>query len=151
EVLPVDLPGGLESGPRGTEGVLVDPEELRGELDLLGHALQAEVADEAEGAGVVAVGAEAGGDEGHLRVFVDLEEVARPQVVVPLLVTGVDRGHLDRRGRPRRRHILGDLHGALELPKHSAHFGHKVTYRETDLGVNGVDRPHTREKAWNGG
>src|SRR5207244_180408 len=90
----------------------------------------------------VAVGTHAGGAERHGRVGLDVEEVARANVVVALLVVGVDRAQVDGGVHRRVERVLaGDdltLEGG-EAPPYLGH--HQVTDAEGDVRVDRVDRP----------
>src|SRR5690606_35132844 len=72
EVLPGDLGAGGEADARGAERVGRGTVELRGELDAARGAADRQVAGDDV---VLAVLADVGGDEGPLRVRLDLEEV----------------------------------------------------------------------------
>jgi hypothetical protein len=116
-----------------------DAAELAGQLDLLGDAAHREVAGHGEAIGVAA---EPGGGEGHRRVLLDEEEVARAQVLVARLdprVHGRDvDGGLDRR-------VVGVLGGHdrhVERLEGAAHLAdHEVLDREGDLGVGRIEFP----------
>src|SRR3954466_1847737 len=95
EVLAVDLGRGAEAGLGVVPGVDVDTLELEVELDLAGHTVDGEVAEEHV---VTVVVLDAGADEGHgggaTRTAVlglEVEEVGVAEVGVTAGVAGVDR------------------------------------------------------------
>jgi hypothetical protein len=88
-----ELAGELQADLLVAVGVDVDAVDLGGEDELVGDAVQREVADDA--VGVLVDGLDAGGLEGEVLVGVGVEEVGRAQVRVALGLVGVDRGGLD--------------------------------------------------------
>ena len=92
EVVPVDDGSCGEAGAGAAVGVRAEAAELDLEGDRLGDVADRELAIDEE---VLAVGPDAGGAEGHLRVGVDIEEVAAAQVPVALVVAGRDGRQVD--------------------------------------------------------
>ena len=93
-VLARDLERGLEAGARVAERVGRGAGELGGELDVAGHAVDGEVADDDV---VVAVRADARRGEGPDRLLLGVPEVGALEVPVAVLVAGVDRRRVERR------------------------------------------------------
>src|SRR5699024_10391471 len=100
-ILAVDAPRALESGPEVAEGIGVDADELERDRDGLRHIADRQLTGDDVGALVYLV--DGRGDEPHLRVGLDVEEVRRPQVGIAILTAGVDARGLDddRGGRIR--------------------------------------------------
>src|SRR6266545_4821717 len=137
-LLAADAGGGLETGDGLAVRVLLDTEQLDVQLDRLGDVLDGQVAGDDPR---VAVLPDTGAGEGHLRALLHVEEVAGAQVVVPLLVAGVDGGQLDRRGGAALEDVVGGDDLALELGEGAADLGHQVPHGEADHGVSRVDHP----------
>ena len=97
-VVPVDLGGGREAGAGAAVRVGAEAVQLEAERHRPGNAVEGEVTVEQE---VAAVGADAGGAEGHRGVLLDVEEVLAADVVVPGLVPGVHRAEVDGGGDGR--------------------------------------------------
>src|SRR5262245_56872369 len=93
ELLAADLALRLETDAGAAPRVGTDAEELELQLERPGHVLDGELTGHDV---VVAVGTQADRPEAHHRVLLDLEEVARAEVVVTLRRTGVHRVELDR-------------------------------------------------------
>ncbi len=93
EVLAVDGARGGQADALQVVGVDVGALELDVEIDGLGDALDGQVAG--QDALVVAGDLGVGGDEGDLRVLLDLEEIAGADVAVTVGVAGVDGRGLD--------------------------------------------------------
>src|SRR5262249_16908513 len=96
--------------PRGTEAcAIVAPRIARAPLGChverhwLGYATNGEVTRHAEGAVQISGDARAG--KAHRREIRRVEEVGRTQVIVALLLSRVDRGHIDRDVDLRRQWI----------------------------------------------
>ena len=98
---------------------------------------------------VVAVVLDRGRDEGDLRVGGDVEEVVGADVVVALLVAGVDAGDLDRDvHRGVARVVTVDGGGAVELVERTTHLRHhRVPRDEAETAVRRVDRVGAGEGA----
>src|SRR5262249_53501690 len=117
--------------------------------DVLGHALEGELAVHDV---VVAILAYAGGAVGHRGVLLDVEEVGRPDVRVALLLAGHDRvqrdlgGHRGGQGVPAGDALTGE--GGRPPPDLA---DHHVADGETDLRVHRVDGPGACGVARDGG
>src|SRR3954468_2734185 len=145
ELLAGDLGLAGEAGARAAVGVRPEAVQLEVELDGLGDALDGQVALDLP---VLTVVADAGRAEGHDGVVADVEEVSGLDVRVPLLLTGVDRVHVDGGGHGRLRRVGGghDLAGELaEVAADLAH--HHVADREAHRRVGGVDVPRADDVA----
>src|SRR3712207_3960908 len=145
ELLAGDLGLGAEAGAGAAVGVGAEAVELELQGDRLGDALDGQVALDGP---VGAVGADGGGPEGHLGVVAHVEEVGGADVRVTLLLTGVDRVHVDLGGDLRLRRVLGgdDLTG--ELAEVAADLAdHHVADGEADGRVAGVDVPRADDVA----
>src|SRR5512146_1500144 len=98
EVHAVDVADRGEAHAGAAVRVGTETADLKVEGDGLGDALQRQVALEHE---ALLGRLDAGGDEGHRRVLLHLEEVGAADVSVALLLAGVDRGQVNR-GRDTR-------------------------------------------------
>src|SRR5581483_11953772 len=77
---------------------------------------------------------------GQRRVGLGVEEVAGAEVPVPLLVTGVDAGGLDRHVDRGVERVLADLDRAGEVGEPAPGLAdHEVADGEADLAVAGVE------------
>ena len=87
EVLAADLGLGLEADLRVAPRILAHADELEGHGDLLGDAVDAEIAGHVVGAAALA---HRGRGEGEGRELLDVEEVGALDVAVPALVARVE-------------------------------------------------------------
>src|SRR5262245_7802645 len=143
EVLPVHLGRRREAGPAAAPGIGRPPEVLDVERDGPGYAVHGEVTLEAEPTRTLPL--HPGAPEGDLRVALDVEEVGRAQVPVPLLVAGLHAGRVDVHFDPRAQRVLGDVDVArdtVELAPYLAH--HQVAGREVDARVRRIQLPVAR-------
>ena len=141
EVGAVDRGAGREARAGAAEGVRAEALGREGERHRPGHALDRELAVQQQVAVVDAHGVRGEGPGG---VVGDVEEVGRADVVVALLVVGVDGRGVDRRRDTRTGDVLAghDLTGErAEATAYLAH--HHVPNGEGDVGVHGVDVPGT--------
>src|SRR5215472_13190719 len=141
EVLAIDLALGGVADPMTHVRIveLAVPDEL--ERHRPGVALDGQVTG--QGVAIGAGGLDRGALEGHGRVLVDLEEVGRPEVVVPLLVVRADARGIDGG-------LYGRAFGCLwvnvarrgDLGKVTAHRHHaQVLGRELNLSVQRIEFP----------
>src|SRR5690606_7621031 len=115
--------------------------ELEVEGDGLGDTTDRQVSGDP--VDVLVVGQlDAGRLEADLGMLVHGEEVAAPQVSVPICVAGVDRGDLDDQlGGRLGRVVAVDVEGPLELIEAAPHLGdHGVAGNEAGPAVGWVDR-----------
>jgi hypothetical protein len=135
----VDLGRGLGAELDLAVAVGREAAELGLEDDRLGDATQGQVAGDVQ---VVALGLDARRAEGELRVLLGEEEVARLEVLVALLLAGVDRRDVDVRLDGRLERVLGGDDGGVEGLELALDLADReVADRERDLGVRGVDLP----------
>src|SRR5699024_7059020 len=141
EVLAAELGPGAEADAGTAPRIGADAVELEIELDRLGDLTNGEITGDEV---AVTAGLHRRRAEGHLRVVLDREEVARAQVLVAPLVAGVDRGEVDLGLDRRLQRILGDVDPSFEGFEQATNSGHgEVTNGEADLGVTGVGVPDT--------
>src|SRR5436853_410922 len=122
EVLTVDLGAGREAGPTAAPGVGRPTVVLDVEGDGLGHAVDGEVTHEAETARRVPL--HPGAPERDLGVPLDVEEVGRAQVLVPLRVAGLDAGRVDLDLYPRAQGVVRDVDVARDASELSSYLAH---------------------------
>src|SRR5690606_16544704 len=109
------------------------------ELDLLGHAVHSQIAEEHELTLVEAL--HAGAAEGQLRVVLHVEEVWADQVLVAVLGTGGDAGGADLRRNGGLQRLVGDGDRAADVVESAANLRHhQVPGDETDSRVGRIDR-----------
>src|SRR5215216_2946561 len=143
EVLAVDLGAGREAGPAAAPRVGRPTVVLDVESDRPGDAVDGQVAGEREVTGRAPLDPVA--PELDLRVALDVEEVGRAQVLIPLRVAALDAGGVDRDLRPRAQRVVRDVDVALdagELAPHLAH--HEVPGDALHGRVDGLDLPVAR-------
>ena len=90
---------------------------------------------------LVAVALDLGRDEGQLRVGLDVEEVAGPEVAVAVGGAGVDAAGVDGQVDPGGGRVRGvDGGGAVEVRERAADGGdHRVAGREAEAAVGHVE------------
>src|SRR5690606_3275289 len=111
----------------------------------LGDVAQGQLAVQHE---VVPVEADAGGAVRHRGVFLNVQEVCGPDVLVALGDTGVDRGQVDRGGHTGVEGVLTGHDRPLDRLEAAADLGdHQMTDGEADVAVDGVDGPGARDIA----
>src|SRR5690606_15643426 len=139
EVLAVDRDRAFEAHPDVAERV--GRHAFIGEVDAdrLGDVLDGQVTGEPVGRLVQLL--DAGGDEGDLRILLDVQEVVGAQVFVTLLVARVDAGGLDAyRRRGLRRVLTVEIQVAFEVVEATTNLGdHRVPGDEPDPRVRGVE------------
>src|SRR6266511_2311190 len=143
EVLTVELGVGREAGALVTERALRPAVVLDLERHRPGDAVDGEVARDEEVLRRAPLDPRAA--ECELRVALDVEEVGRAQVRVPLLVAALDAGCVDLDLDPRAQRVVGDVDVALdagELAPHLAH--HEMAGNELDGRVDRVELPVAR-------
>jgi hypothetical protein len=144
--IPVDAIGGAvdhEACGSAGFGLAVtiggDSAELTRDDDGQCDATKREVAFDGE---VVAVDGEGGRSEIHGGELIDEEEITRAQMVVSVLLIGVDRGDVDARDDGRVAGIFRSDDGQVESLERSANLADgEVLDAEGDLGVRGIELP----------
>src|SRR6202022_3756380 len=113
--------------------------DLDVELDRLGHLADGQVAGHR--VAVTAPGLDPGGAEGQDGILGGVEEVGRAQVLVALLVAGVDRGDLERELALRSGEVVTvNLDVAVVLVEAAADGGEDhVLGGEAQVGVVGIE------------
>ncbi|OEI69203.1 hypothetical protein Cus16_1040 [Curtobacterium sp. ER1/6] len=126
-----------------------DAAELGLQGDVLGDATERELAVDEH---VVAVLADAGRLEGHLRVLLGEEEVTGGEVLVALRLVRVDARDVDRGLEGGVEGVLGRDEGRVEALEGALDLADgEVADREGDLGVGRVDLPGAGLVAGDGG
>src|ERR1700722_1373453 len=131
EVAPVQLTSRGEPGTVAAVRVRPEAVELEVQWHALGDPLQGQIAVQDV---LAALDADPGRLVAHGRVRLDLEEVSRLDVLVPLLVARVDRGKVDLGGHGRSSRVVAGHELAAEGREPPAHLADQhVPYGEADL------------------
>src|SRR6266508_2829156 len=143
EFLTVELGLGREAGALVPERTLRPAVVLDLQRHRPGNAMDGEVARDEKVVRRAPLDPRAA--ERDLRVALDVEEVGRAQVRVPLLVAALDAGRVDLDLDPRAQRVVGDVDVALhvgELAPDLAH--HQMAGNELHARVDGVELPVAR-------